>query len=169
MEAPVLKRMPNPSEGWTQCPTQTLPVPIINRLCTGDDRVVECYNNLDATLELNLDILDDYMSEAKEVHIGTTSGSTMDLHRIREHGGGNRRLLFDLLDECKLTKRELEEFAIALYGEDMMLAADGDSFPDPQSDWKHFCQTIDWFNSAKVRSWNPMTGRVGPWIDPIKH
>jgi hypothetical protein len=33
---------------------------------------------------------------------------------MREHGGGNRRLLFDLLDERKLTKDDLGEFAIAL-------------------------------------------------------
>jgi hypothetical protein len=34
---------------------------------------------------------------------------------MREHGGcGNRRVLFDLLNERKLTKDELGEFAIAL-------------------------------------------------------
>jgi hypothetical protein len=144
--------------------SNALPASIIIRLCTGDDRVVEYYNQLDAKLELNLDILDDYMSEAKEVqrHNKWLNYAPV-LHRIREHGGTRR--LFDLLDERKLTKDELRDFAATLFGESLM----ADDMPDPQSDWKNFCQTIDWLDSAETRPWNPMTGQPGPWIDPTKY
>jgi hypothetical protein len=141
-----------------------LPVSVIIRLCTGDERVVDYYNSLDAKLELNLDILDDYFSEAKEVqrHNKWLNYAPV-LHRMRERGA-NRRRWFDLMDERKLTKDELWEYSTTVYGDEM-----AEGIPDPQSDWKTFCNTIEWLNSVETGPWNPITGKTGPWIDTAKY
>jgi hypothetical protein len=38
------------------------------RLCTNEKRVTEFYNQIDEVLEFNLEVLDDYLDEAKEVN-----------------------------------------------------------------------------------------------------
>jgi len=46
---------------------QGLPVWIVIRLCTDVAEVVSFYNDLDQQLEVSIEVLDDFMSEAKEV------------------------------------------------------------------------------------------------------
>ena len=68
-------------------PFRELPCWIVIRLCTDDDTVVDYWNSIDDELELDMDVLDDIVGEAKEVcaeNPWLTYG--VPLHRLREFG-----------------------------------------------------------------------------------
>jgi hypothetical protein len=49
-------------------PLQQLPVWVVIRLCTNEDRMVEYWNSIDSVIELNMDVIDDPQGEATEIH-----------------------------------------------------------------------------------------------------
>mmetsp|Transcript_975 Transcript_975/g.2762 ORF Transcript_975/g.2762 Transcript_975/m.2762 type:complete len:489 (-) Transcript_975:159-1625(-) len=82
-----------------------LPVRVIIRLCTDEAKVVEFYNVLDRDVEMPLDILDNFHSEAMEVkRHNPWVVYTPVLHTIRE--AGTFTLVWDYIDERKLTPME---------------------------------------------------------------
>lgn len=84
-----------------------LSVIIVIRLVTDDDDVINFYNEVDKEVELPLEVIDDLMSEAKEIRSQGNSWLAYSplLHKIRE--GGNFIKLLDLLDERRLTPTEV--------------------------------------------------------------
>ena len=46
---------------------KNLPVWVVVRLCTDDPRMVTYWNNIDSEVELNMDVIDDPLGEAKEI------------------------------------------------------------------------------------------------------
>ncbi len=91
-------------------PLQGLPVWVVVRLCTDDDKISSYWENIDNQLELNMDVLDDFVGEAKEVYSKNpwlTYGEP--LHRLREIGIRCKEI--DLLDEVSLSKDQIRLIA----------------------------------------------------------
>lgn len=137
---------------------QALPVWIVVRLCTNDDRVVRYYQQLDDRLEWNLEVLDDFVDEAKEVYqFNPWLNYALPLHRCREFGIQSR--LFDLLDEKTLTMDEMSEFL-------QLVFVDSDSYlPDPAVDWEEFKRRVGKLFEKEEQPWNPIKKSTCPWID----
>jgi len=138
---------------------ESLPIWVVIRLCTDDDEVVDFYNNIDNELELSIDVLDDFVAEAKEVYEHNKwLNYALPLHRMREMGFYHK--LFDLIDERSLTRDELRDFFHLLYGADAL-----DSLPDPQVDWDRFLDRIAQITRSQNLQWNPIFKRMMPWVD----
>ena len=87
-------------------PLKDLPVWVVIRLCTNEDKIVSYWNSIDEQLELNMDVIDDLCGEAQEVCSNNpwlTYGEP--LQRLREFGCHVKEL--DQLDEAKLTNGQL--------------------------------------------------------------
>jgi hypothetical protein len=90
-------------------PLKDLPVWVVIRLCTDEDKIVDYWNNVDNELELDMDVLDDIASEAKEVFDKNPWLAYGEpLHRIREFGIPVKEI--DLLDEASLTLDQVRAF-----------------------------------------------------------
>ena len=70
---------------------ENFPIWVVIRLCTDEEEVVSFYNDLDSMLELSLDILDDFVGEAEEVHsVNPWLNYALPFHRMREMGYHDR-------------------------------------------------------------------------------
>eukprot|EP00554_Chaetoceros_debilis_P004846 CAMPEP_0194083104 /NCGR_PEP_ID=MMETSP0149-20130528/8446_1 /TAXON_ID=122233 /ORGANISM="Chaetoceros debilis, Strain MM31A-1" /LENGTH=398 /DNA_ID=CAMNT_0038765435 /DNA_START=59 /DNA_END=1255 /DNA_ORIENTATION=+ len=136
-----------------------LPVWLVIRLCTDDDEVVDFYNGLDDQLELSMDVLDDFVGEAKEVYEHNKwLNYALPLHRMREMGYHDR--VFDMLDERTLTKGELRDFCRLLFGMN-----DFDGVADPSNDWPSFLADVKRLLDKEELQYNPVKQQTTPWIN----
>jgi hypothetical protein len=138
-----------------------LPVWIVIRLCTDDEAVRSFYNGLDYDYELPLEVLDDYVAESSEVALHNPwLNYAMPLHRAREMGCQHR--ILDLLDERELTKDEVKELMVLLFGR---CSGALDKAPDAHTDWKGFLKAVAPIVKQEGFLWNPQTKRLEPWIN----
>lgn len=137
---------------------EDLPVWLVIRLCTDEPKVCAFYNQLDTLLEMSLDVLDDFIGEAKEVH-GYNKWLTygLPLQRCRELGFHHP--VFDMIDERKLELGELRPFCGLLFG------SNPKSIPDPQTHWKDFMAYVEEALKTERLQWNPITEKMAPWIN----
>jgi hypothetical protein len=147
---------------------EALPVWVILRLCTDDDKAFEFYNSIDAESDLpRTDVLDDFMGEAVEVYLRNpwlTYG--MPLHRYREMGF--RINVLDHIDERALTPHEIRDLCAFLFSSPFTSAQQQPAvtqYPDPILDWHGFLQVVSQVMAREQLQWNPVTKSVTPWFN----
>lgn len=113
-------------------PLQNLPVWVVVRLCTDDERVCHYWNNIDKQLEVEMDVLDDFQSEAVEVNkVNPWVTYCEPVHRIREFGIRMKEM--DLLDETKLSTDQMRAMVATL-----TIGGPPSEVPHPEVDWSRF-------------------------------
>lgn len=138
---------------------QKMSVQVVIRLCSKNDEIVQFYHNLDKDLELQVDVITDFLSEAKQIHLHNKwLNYGISLHRCREMGFYNT--IFDILNERQLTKDELLEFLKILFGWDKFRNA-----PNIHTEWKMFKSLLTRIVKAEGKQWCPITQRMDYWID----
>ena len=138
-----------------------LPIWIVIRLCTDDSKIVKYYNDLDSQLEFSVEVLDDFIQEAKEVHKKNKWLTyTLPLHRCREMGIHHR--VFDLLDERTLTLSEMGQYW------ELILNSQLNELPDPAVDLDKFCSGIKQMVKKEKKQWNAVKNHATDIIDHDK-
>ena len=138
-----------------------LPVRIIIRLCTDQESIVNYWNDVDANLELHLDILDDLFGENDEVRKHNKWLNYAEpLHRCREWGSHFKE--FDLLDEAKLNMDQVRTVCA------LILGGDKNAYPHPAADKAGFLNYVKRQQGTQPTVMNPKTKMLSPWIDTGK-
>ena len=148
----------NPGQQFVQTlkALEALPVWVVFRLCTDDERVFDFYNSLDSSISLPFDCLDDFFGESLEVYLRNpwlTYG--LPLHRFRELGF--RVDVLDAIDERALTLSEVRDLCYLLFATQPL--------PDPAVNWDAFMQAVSSLVAREKQQWNPVTRKVSPWIN----
>ncbi len=140
-------------------PLERLPVWVVVKLCTDDNELVDFWNEIDAQLELEIEVLDDFESEAAEVaehNRFLTYG--LPLHRMREHGLVKKE--FDLLDEAPLTPEQVRTVVQCVLG------GPPSSYPRPTTDFKGFYSAVQAANAVNDKVRDPLRRNTWHrWID----
>lgn len=137
-----------------------MPVRIIFRLTTDDDKVLEFFGSLD--IKYDCDVLDDFWGEAMEIYLHNpwlTYG--IGIHRLREAGLGTD--IMDNLDEKPFSLEEIRAFCIEFFiGKNVL------SLRNPKVDLNGFFEDLQMIVEREKLVWNPVKNKLCPWIDVDK-
>ena len=93
----------------TMKPLEHLPVWIVLRLCSESEKTAKYWADIDAKLELNMDVVQNPVTEAKEVYAyNPWLNYSEQMHRLRESGVTFREA--DFLDEKAFTIDQIHTF-----------------------------------------------------------
>jgi len=135
-----------------------LPIWLVIRLCTDDEKVVHFYNNLDDELELSMEVIDNFTDEAKEIYEKNPwINYSLPMHRMRELGFQHR--IFDLLDERRLTISELRDYCMLIFGKGSF-----DGVPEPETDFKGFLRALDKIMKREKLQWHAVKKKMKPLL-----
>mmetsp|Transcript_3720 Transcript_3720/g.6156 ORF Transcript_3720/g.6156 Transcript_3720/m.6156 type:complete len:293 (+) Transcript_3720:431-1309(+) len=140
-------------------PLTNLPVLVIVRLCTSEQAVVDYWNNIDNQLELDIDVLDDQLGDAKQV--AQFNGWLIygePLHRLREFGASMKEM--DIIDESTVSSEQMRVLCSFLF-----LGGDAKDLPHPGVDWHAFTAKIKVLNVSVPPVYDPLTNSMKPWVD----
>jgi hypothetical protein len=139
-------------------PLASLPAIVMLRLCTSDDSIVDYWNQVDSSLELQLDILDDPVGESEEmVACNGWLNPGLPLHRMREFGLRMKEL--DMIDETLLGSGQMLT-VIA-----MLLSVDKNDIPHPDVNDSAFLAYVTEKQGELEPIFNCLTKKVEPWIN----
>lgn len=141
-------------------PLQYLPVLVVVRLCTDDDSIVEYWNGIDEKLEIDIDVLDDFRAEAREVHeVNGWMTYGEPVHRLREFGCVLKEL--DLIDESLISSEQMRSMCAYLLGDGISR-----NFPCPDTNFAEFCRVV---RESSHREdgvvYDPITNQKKTWIN----
>jgi len=139
---------------------QKLPILLLIRLCTDDERAIHFYKTLELDFQkVDIEILDDFEAEAEEVvTMNPWMNYAMPIQRAREWGF--RHPLLATLRERPLTHEELRDFCAMLFG-----VNDASNLPHPKQAWDLFSHDIEALQERESRQWNPIHKSTRKWID----
>jgi len=155
---------------------------IVVRVCTNDEKILNYYKKL-KEMELPIEVLDDYMDEAKEIYqCNPWLTYSLSLHRCREMGISCLPTLrfLNWLDERPLARKEIDEVLKRTLG---LIDSSDDSTiqlsSQSEDDWRDFCAGLqrqqevvalkyEENDDDKLKAlfpWNPIQKRTTHWIN----
>ena len=144
-------------------PLQLLPVWVVIRLSTDEDKVVNYWNNVDDELELQIDVLDDLSAEATQVQgLNPFLVYTESLHHMREWGMQLKEM--DHIDERQLSLDQVHKVVQAFVGKQCAAELPKD-YHENLDAYVSALRRI--FNGPRFRKvHNVVTARPDTWIRP---
>ena len=138
-------------------PFERLPVNVIVKLCTNEDRIVQYWDGIDRGLEVDIDVLDDMAGEGKEVYKANPWLNYIEpIHRMREFGMELKEL--DFIDERLLSTSQMRSICAILLG------VTADELP-PVSDMKGLVSRIEALVAGERRYFSLYHKKPMPLVD----
>ena len=128
-------------------------------MCTDETEVSEYWHHINASLDLDIRVLDDVEAEATEVkenNAWLTYGEP--LHRAREFGVMVPAI--DALNERLLTRLEIKNVC------EILLGSSQGPLPNPETNWVAFVQAVRVAQEGSSSpTFCPVKKTLAPWID----